>query len=127
MYMNVHQATCTLLRVHEHNLSLVSFDCISASSKSDTFVLKSSAILLGVYLLCWTPYSVVCLMALIGYADYITPLMVELPCLCAKTAAVWDPCIYAFRYPKFRVLLQRQFGFLRLTKNKVSYVKISFS
>ncbi|CAH8664228.1 hypothetical protein MS3_00004199 [Schistosoma haematobium] len=89
-----------------------------SSSKSDTFVLKSSAILLGVYLLCWTPYSVVCLMALIGYADYITPLMVELPCLCAKTAAVWDPCIYAFRYPKFRVLLQRQFGFLRLTKNK---------
>ncbi|CAH8587105.1 unnamed protein product [Schistosoma turkestanicum] len=89
-----------------------------SSTKSDTFVLKSSAILLGVYSLCWTPYAAVCFIALIGYSDYITPVMVELPCLFAKTAALWDPCIYAFRYPKFRALLQRRFGFLGLSKNK---------
>ncbi|KAK4474912.1 hypothetical protein MN116_002020 [Schistosoma mekongi] len=87
-----------------------------SSTKSDTFVLKSSAILLGVYLLCWTPYAAVCLMALIGYADYITTTMVELPCLCAKTAAVWDPCIYAFRYPRFRAILQSRFGIFGKSK-----------
>nr|CAH8870834.1 unnamed protein product [Trichobilharzia regenti] len=89
-----------------------------SSTKSDSFVLKSAAILLGVYSICWTPYAVVCFIALIGYPHVLTPLMVEIPCLFAKTAAVWDPCIYAFRYPRFRALLERRFGLSCFAGNK---------
>ncbi|CAH8871129.1 unnamed protein product [Trichobilharzia szidati] len=89
-----------------------------SSTKSDSFVLKSAAILLGVYSICWTPYAVICFIAFIGYPHILTPIMVEIPCLVAKTAAVWDPCIYAFRYPRFRALLERKFGLSCFAGNK---------
>ncbi|CAH8645150.1 unnamed protein product [Heterobilharzia americana] len=71
----------------------------------DVEAAKSCVFLLLFYLMSWTPYATVCLLSLIGYNDFLTPVMAEIPCLFAKMAAIYDPFIYAFTSAKFRAAL----------------------
>ncbi|XP_053482575.1 teleost multiple tissue opsin 2b [Ictalurus furcatus] len=61
------------------------------------------------YLLCWTPYSVVALMASFGRPGIITPVASIIPSLLAKSSTVINPVIYIFMnkqfYRCFRTLL----------------------
>ncbi|XP_060785657.1 teleost multiple tissue opsin 2b [Neoarius graeffei] len=61
------------------------------------------------YLLCWTPYSVVAIMATFGQPGIITPIVSVVPSLLAKSSTVINPIIYIFMnkqfYRCFRMLL----------------------
>ncbi|GAU95013.1 hypothetical protein RvY_06702 [Ramazzottius varieornatus] len=61
----------------------------------------SVCILLG-WLLAWTPYCVVALLGVFGEKDYLTPMAYHLPSVFAKTAALYNPIIYAFSNPRYR-------------------------
>ncbi|XP_046698609.1 teleost multiple tissue opsin 2b [Silurus meridionalis] len=53
------------------------------------------------YLLCWTPYSVVAIMATFGRPGIITPVASIVPSLLAKSSTVINPIIYIFMNKQF--------------------------
>lgn len=55
----------------------------------------------------WFPYAVICMVAMFGKAELILPLVSTIPGLCAKTATVINPFLYALLHPKFRCMLTR--------------------
>uniref|UniRef100_H3CBM4 Rhodopsin n=1 Tax=Tetraodon nigroviridis TaxID=99883 RepID=H3CBM4_TETNG len=60
---------------------------------------------LGVILLfivSWSPYSVVALTATAGHAHLLTPYMNSIPAVIAKASAIHNPIIYAITHPKYR-------------------------
>lgn len=54
------------------------------------------------YLLCWTPYSVVAIMATFGRPGIITPIVSVVPSLLAKSSTVINPIIYIFMNKQVR-------------------------
>ncbi|KAI5107032.1 hypothetical protein C0J45_2670 [Silurus meridionalis] len=54
------------------------------------------------YLLCWTPYSVVAIMATFGRPGIITPVASIVPSLLAKSSTVINPIIYIFMNKQVR-------------------------
>ncbi|VDP70127.1 unnamed protein product [Echinostoma caproni] len=84
----------------------------SSDKKADVEAAKTSVILVLLYLMAWTPYAVVCLMAMIGQLPAMTPFMAELPVFFAKASAVYNPFVYALRHPKFRAELEKRIPFL---------------
>lgn len=57
----------------------------------------------------WTPYCVVSLLGIFGYAESITPLASMVPAIMAKMAACGDPYLYAVTHPRFRAELDKIF------------------
>ncbi|KAJ8319357.1 hypothetical protein KUTeg_004448 [Tegillarca granosa] len=55
----------------------------------------------------WLPYAVISMVAMFGRAELILPLVSTIPGLCAKTATVINPFVYALLHPKFRCMLTR--------------------
>ncbi|CAH1776414.1 unnamed protein product [Owenia fusiformis] len=62
-------------------------------------------VMLGAYLVSWTPYAIVSLWAAIGDPDSIPVLAALLPAVLAKSATVWNPIIYVGMNKKFRQAL----------------------
>ena len=60
------------------------------------------------FLICWSPYATVALMPLYGFPQYVTPIVAELPVIFAKTAAVYNPIIYAISHPRYKKALRRK-------------------
>ncbi|MCI4378333.1 hypothetical protein PGIGA_G00214660 [Pangasianodon gigas] len=59
------------------------------------------------YLLCWTPYSVVAIMATFGRPGIITPVASIIPSLLAKSSTVINPVIYIFMNKQVRNFTHR--------------------
>uniref|UniRef100_T1D132 Opsin n=1 Tax=Dendrocoelum lacteum TaxID=27895 RepID=T1D132_9PLAT len=80
----------------------------TGSKKADIQAAKISVIIVFLYLLSWTPYAIIALMALTGKRDHLNPYTAELPVLFAKTSAMYNPFIYAINHPKFRIQLEKK-------------------
>ncbi|XP_029970508.1 melanopsin-like [Salarias fasciatus] len=77
---------------------------------------RLAKVALGVILLfiiSWSPYSVVALTATAGYAHLLTPYMNSVPALIAKASAIHNPIIYALTHPKYRAAIGRYIPLLR--------------
>ncbi|XP_040911165.1 melanopsin-like [Toxotes jaculatrix] len=71
---------------------------------------RIAKVALGVILLfivSWSPYSVVALTATAGYAHLLTPYMNSVPAVIAKASAIHNPIIYAITHPKYRAAIGR--------------------
>ncbi|XP_062337336.1 melanopsin-like [Osmerus eperlanus] len=69
---------------------------------------RMAKVALGVILLfvvSWSPYSVVALTATAGYAHLLTPYMNSVPAVIAKASAIHNPIIYAITHPKYRAAI----------------------
>ncbi|XP_070829705.1 melanopsin-like [Chaetodon trifascialis] len=69
---------------------------------------RLAKVALGVILLfivSWSPYSVVALTATAGYAHLLTPYMNSVPAVIAKASAIHNPIIYAITHPKYRAAI----------------------
>ncbi|XP_036452496.1 teleost multiple tissue opsin 2b [Colossoma macropomum] len=73
----------------------------SAARRREFHVLFMVITTVVCYLLCWTPYSVVAIMATFGQPGIITPVASVVPSLLAKTSTVINPVIY--------ILMNKQF------------------
>lgn len=73
-------------------------------SKKKIIILKKFSFLsfFPQWMFAWTPYCIVSLIGIFGYADNITPLGSMIPAIMAKTAACIDPYLYAVTHPRFR-------------------------
>ncbi|XP_060066760.1 rhodopsin, GQ-coupled-like [Ylistrum balloti] len=74
-------------------------------AKAEMKIAKIALMLVSLFILSWSPYATIALVAQFGSADFVTPLMCELPVLLAKTSAMHNPLVYALSHPRFRAAL----------------------
>nr|QYF06593.1 rhabdomeric opsin [Acutuncus antarcticus] len=59
--------------------------------KREISTAKAALIVVICWTIAWTPYAVVALLGIASYTSLLTPLVVQLPAVFAKTAAVYNP------------------------------------
>ena len=64
------------------------------------------------FLFCWVPYCTVALLPIFGFPHLVTPVVSELPVLFAKSAALYNPIIYAISHPRYKQALRRRLPWL---------------
>ncbi|XP_029775147.1 visual pigment-like receptor peropsin isoform X1 [Suricata suricatta] len=65
-------------------------------------VTKMSVVMICMFLVAWSPYSIVCLWASFGDPKKIPPSMAIIAPLFAKSSTFYNPCIYVVANKKFR-------------------------
>lgn len=75
---------------------------------------KVALLVILLFVISWSPYSVVALTATAGYSHLLTPYMNSVPAVIAKASAIHNPIIYAITHPKYRVAIARHIPVLRL-------------
>ncbi|XP_076030487.1 compound eye opsin BCRH2-like [Oratosquilla oratoria] len=89
------------------NVSNLRSNADSNAQSAEVRIAKVAMTNVALWLICWTPYAIVTLQGLAFDQSSITPLVSMLPALLAKSAAVYNPMIYAINHPKFRLALQK--------------------
>lgn len=75
---------------------------------------------IGTFLLTWTPYACVALVGQFGPEDSLTPTVAMLAAIVAKTSSIYNPFIYAFKDKKFRLAA------VQLLSSKFKILNVSF-
>ncbi|XP_030630409.1 melanopsin-like [Chanos chanos] len=75
---------------------------------------KVALLVILLFVISWSPYSVVALTATAGYSHFLTPYMNSVPAVIAKASAIHNPIIYAITHPKYRVAIARYVPVLRV-------------
>uniref|UniRef100_A0A8C5LWX7 Visual pigment-like receptor peropsin n=1 Tax=Leptobrachium leishanense TaxID=445787 RepID=A0A8C5LWX7_9ANUR len=70
------------------------------SDQSD--VTKMSVLMIVMFLIAWSPYSIICLWSSFGDPKQISPAMAIVAPLFAKSSTFYNPCIYVVANKKFR-------------------------
>ncbi|XP_075045630.1 visual pigment-like receptor peropsin [Mixophyes fleayi] len=65
-------------------------------------VTKMSVVMIVMFLVAWSPYSIVCLWSSFGDPRQISPAMAIIAPLFAKSSTFYNPCIYVIANKKFR-------------------------
>ncbi|KAM9132613.1 melanopsin [Pangshura tecta] len=81
--------------------------------KNEWKMAKIALIVILLYVISWSPYSVVALVAFAGYSHLLTPFMNTVPAVIAKTSAIHNPIIYAITHPKYRMAIANYVPCLR--------------
>ena len=66
---------------------------------------KVAVINICLWIFAWTTFAVTSMVGTWHDASFVTPLMSELPIICAKTSALYNPIIYALSHPRYRVVI----------------------
>ena len=72
------------------------------ATSSEIRAAKIAILNVSLWIFAWTPFMVVSLVGTWYDSSLLTPLMSELPNVCAKTSALYNPIIYTLAYPKYR-------------------------
>ncbi|XP_042311935.1 melanopsin isoform X2 [Sceloporus undulatus] len=75
--------------------------------KNEWKMAKVALIVILLYVISWSPYSVVALVAFAGYSHLLTPYMNSVPAVIAKASAIHNPIIYAIAHPKYRMAIAK--------------------
>ncbi|KAM4703325.1 melanopsin [Rhinophrynus dorsalis] len=75
--------------------------------KNEWKMAKIALIVILLYVVSWSPYSTVALVAFAGYANFLTPYMNSVPAVIAKASAIHNPIIYAITHPKYRMAIAK--------------------
>ncbi|NXA08083.1 OPN4A protein, partial [Sapayoa aenigma] len=70
--------------------------------KNEWKMAKIALIVILLFVISWSPYSVVALVAFAGYSHALTPFMNSIPAVIAKASVIHNPIIYAITHPKYR-------------------------
>jgi len=58
------------------------------------------------YLISWTPYALVTLLAQFGDSSHLSPLLTSMPAIFAKASVVYNPIIYSYAHPHVRAMIK---------------------
>ena len=67
---------------------------------------KIAIVNVSLWIFVWTPFTAIAMVGTWHNSAFINPLVSELPILCAKTSALYNPIIYALSHPKYREVNQ---------------------
>ena len=73
-------------------------DAVSAEIRAA----KVAVVNVTLWIFAWTPFTAISMLGTWHDNTFVTPLISELPIVCAKTSALYNPIIYALSHPKFR-------------------------
>ncbi|XP_063074194.1 melanopsin-A-like [Engraulis encrasicolus] len=80
--------------------------------QNDWKMAKVALIVILLYVISWSPYSCVALMAFAGHTDKLTPYIHSVPAVIAKASAIHNPIIYAITHPKYRSAIAKYIPWL---------------
>ncbi|KAK0140648.1 Melanopsin-B [Merluccius polli] len=72
------------------------------SIKTEWKLAKIAFVVIVVYVLSWSPYACVTLIAWAGYSSILTPYSKAVPAIIAKASTIYNPLIYAIIHTKYR-------------------------
>uniref|UniRef100_UPI00358DEB40 melanopsin-like n=1 Tax=Myxine glutinosa TaxID=7769 RepID=UPI00358DEB40 len=81
--------------------------------KGEWRLAKIALIIILLFVISWSPYSCVALIAWAGYANLLTPYTNSIPAIIAKASAIHNPIVYAITHPKYRQALGKHVPCLR--------------
>jgi len=70
--------------------------------RAEIRIAKTAIFNVALWIICWTPYTVITYQGCFGMFDGLRPLTTTLPALLAKSASCYNPFVYAIGHPKFR-------------------------
>jgi len=73
-------------------------DAVSAEIRAA----KVAIVNVTLWIFAWTPFTAISMIGTWHDNTFVTPLISELPIVCAKTSALYNPIIYALSHPRFR-------------------------
>ena len=83
-----------------------------AGANAEMKLAKISIVIVTQFLLSWSPYAIVALLAQFGPIEWVTPYAAQLPVMFAKASAIHNPMIYSVSHPKFREAIQTNFPWI---------------
>ncbi|KAJ7327129.1 hypothetical protein JRQ81_016888 [Phrynocephalus forsythii] len=86
---------------------------VSQSIKSEWKMAKIAFVSIVVFVLSWSPYACVTLIAWAGYGRTLTPYSKSVPAVIAKASAIYNPIIYAIIHPRYRRTIRNTVPCLR--------------
>ncbi|KAM3937951.1 melanopsin-B-like isoform 2-T2 [Leptodactylus fuscus] len=86
---------------------------LSSSMKNEWKMAKIAFVIIIVYVLSWSPYACVTLIAWAGYGKSLTPYTKTVPAVIAKASAIYNPIIYGIIHPKYRETIHKTVPCLR--------------
>ncbi|XP_032860387.1 melanopsin isoform X2 [Tyto alba] len=94
---------------------------LSQSMKNEWKLAKIAFVVIIVFVLSWSPYACVTLIAWAGRGNTLTPYSKSVPAVIAKASAIYNPIIYAIIHPRYRKTIHSAVPCLRflirLSKN----------
>ncbi|XP_054019301.1 melanopsin [Dryobates pubescens] len=75
---------------------------LSQSMRNEWKLAKIAFVVIIVYVLSWSPYACVTLIAWAGQGSTLTPYSKSVPAVIAKASAIYNPIIYAIIHPRYR-------------------------
>ncbi|NWX21156.1 OPN4 protein, partial [Aegotheles bennettii] len=96
---------------------------LSQSMKNEWKLAKIAFVVIIVFVLSWSPYACVTLIAWAGQGNILTPYSKSVPAIIAKASAIYNPIIYAIIHPRYRKTIHNAVPCLRflirISKNDV--------
>ncbi|OCT97223.1 melanopsin-B-like [Xenopus laevis] len=86
---------------------------LSPSMKNEWKMAKIAFVIIIVYVLSWSPYACVTLIAWAGHGKSLTPYSKTVPAVIAKASAIYNPIIYGIIHPKYRETIHKNVPCLR--------------
>ncbi|XP_073494338.1 melanopsin-B-like isoform X2 [Phyllobates terribilis] len=86
---------------------------LSPSIKNEWKMAKIAFVIIAVYVLSWSPYACVTLIAWAGHGKSLTPYSKTVPAVIAKASAIYNPIIYGIIHPKYRETIHKTVPCLR--------------
>lgn len=100
------------------NVKSLSANANNESMSVELRIAKAALIIYMLFVLAWTPYSVVALIGCFGEQQLITPFVSMLPMLACKSVSCLDPWVYATSHPKYRLELERRLPWLGIRERQ---------
>ncbi|XP_041826129.1 opsin 4xa isoform X1 [Melanotaenia boesemani] len=87
------------------------------SIKTEWKLAKIAFVVIIVFVLSWSPYACVTLIAWAGYGSILNPYSKAVPAVIAKASAIYNPFIYAIVHSKYRDTLAEKVPCLQFLSN----------
>ena len=80
------------------------------------------------FLVCWLPYGTICIMYIFGGRGYVSPTVVVIPLLTAKTSVCWNPIIYIAMNPQVNNFSKTQIDYFwtKIVKLSIFFFVVSW-
>ncbi|XP_061849430.1 melanopsin [Colius striatus] len=86
---------------------------LSQSMKNEWKLAKIAFVVIIVFVLSWSPYACVTLIAWAGQGNTLSPYSKSVPAVIAKASAIYNPIIYAIIHPRYRKTIHNAVPCLR--------------
>uniref|UniRef100_A0A8C5E152 Melanopsin-B-like n=1 Tax=Gouania willdenowi TaxID=441366 RepID=A0A8C5E152_GOUWI len=98
MFLAIRHAKLRKLGSHVRKSALIQ----QQSIKTEWKLAKIAFVVIIVFVLSWSPYACVTLIAWAGYGNILNPYSKAVPAVIAKASAIYNPFIYAIIHSKYR-------------------------